>query len=910
MISATLTSLRILFLAFMLLAVALVPARADATQPLAMPNATISGTVVDRDGSIPISGAVLELTQGTVTVAKTTADKFGVFTFPPVKPGTYSILARAQGYGAVRSDAVLVGSGALSLTLVMQRTQTNAVRTLGRLTVVSHGVGLQSTTTIQATVDPKLAMMTNQIRTAESLGKLPEVNLIGQDSTVGDDIAVDIRGLKPSETQTMLDGHPIGPLGVYPGSIGGGSGGFDYQVSPLFSVENSLVTYGSGAVGLYGVDAIGGSVDMQTLNPTLQPHGEASYGIAEQGKQTFSVDATGTDQKIGYALAYGVTGTYGDFPGAVIAQTGNRGTDFSQSTATNTTYWVSGNYNLKNTLAKIRYAFSPSTSLALTGYTATSWDDKTGEGDNDALSPQFVNAQFPSDCTTPSGQPGQTVTTSPPYATTPTTKCISQQQFLQQASGPAGGGPDPWQALTNQDYHARFLTTVGKNQIVLDGFTDNYIQNKQRTSQCQGECPTSGPPSLQLFLNPSLSITNPVYRTFGGLISDDITTGNNDIGFGYYQQRQYTTGNSGTGSATPPITPNAALFTKVQSYFVRDAYTPSQQISAFLNIWEKDSLIGGWSFDPRLSVIYRPESADVIRVTGGGASADPASIAPSLSSIGGITPGNCTQVSVGTLPSLGELPEKATDLEISLAHREVADTITQFTAYDTNEKNTIFDALIPAGPFIPQINTLGGPTYIDSVLAHVNAVGCASTPITAADLFVDTNLNLATARARGYEINQGFRANPHLFVGGYWDVQSVTIFDAPTSLLMDNPTLVPGSQLPGIPLHKWGLNLNLTSDRGGSIYMDYVQTDSNNPLNRVAYGTADLAITQQVARHTFVNLGVSNLFNQSVDNYGRIGLGVFQPENQFGTDTSGLQQGTERFGLAPASISFTVIERI
>ena len=58
-----------------------------------------------------------------------------------------------------------------------------------------------------------------------------------------------------------------------------------------------------------------------------------------------------------------------------------------------------------------------------------------------------------------------------------------------------------------------------------------------------------------------------------------------------------------------------------------------------------------------------------------------------------------------------------------------------------------------------------------------------------------------------------------------------------------------------------------------------------------------------------MNLGVANLFNQAVDNYGRIGSGVFIPENQFGTDANGIQQGTERFGLSPATISFTVIER-
>ncbi len=118
--------------------------------------------------------------------------------------------------------------------------------------------------------------------------------------------------------------------------------------------------------------------------------------------------ATGTDEKIGYALVYGVSGTYGDFPGQIIAQTGLTGTNFTSSNLAGNTYFVSGDYLLRNGLAKLRYAFSPSTSLTLTGYTATDWDDKTGNGDNDNVSYQkaLYNAETSSNCTTTGGKPG------------------------------------------------------------------------------------------------------------------------------------------------------------------------------------------------------------------------------------------------------------------------------------------------------------------------------------------------------------------------------------------------------------------------------------------------------------------------------------------------------------------------
>lgn len=876
---------------FVLLLVGIASWPATASAVTTSQSVVLSGTVVDRDGGVGISSATLELVQVGKIVATTKTDSFGVFKFEPVPPGTYVVSVTAAGYGAVRSDPFPLAAGTQSISLVVQRTQTaGSVKTIGRVTVSSHAIGLQATTTIQAVADPKLAERTNQIRMAETLGKLPGVNLIGWDSSVGDDIAVDIRGLKPSETQVMLDGHPIGPLGVYPASIGGGSGAFNFQDSPLGSIESTLITYGSGAVGLYGADAIGGSVDMQTLNPTLKPAGLIQYGIGSYGKQNFGVQATGTSDKLGYALSYGSTGTTGDFPGAIISQTGTRGTNWDPTTLAGITYFVSGAYNLRNSLAKVRYSFSPGTSLTLTAYSATSYDNKTGNGDNDFITPELVQFNTTPNCTAGGGGPGVTVTTS----TSPVTmKCVPFKQYVQGASGPAGGGGLAWQALTNQDYHARFLTAWGKNTIVIDGFTDNFIQNKNRGAS---------------FLNGPLSVTNPTYRTFGALISDDIATGNNDLGFGVYNQRQYTD-QRGVNGGPPVNVLNPTLYTRLNSYFVRDAWTPSQQLQFFLNAWEKDSLIGGWSFDPRLSIVYRPEGADVIRLTGGASSADPAAIAPDIGSVGGITPGNCQQIGVATVPTAGEQPEKSTDIEASLAHRWVEDTITNLIAYDTNERNTIFEALAPIGPYLGLVNQYGGPNYIPAVLAHVNQeCGNPTPPLTIANLFVTSNVNLATARARGIEVSQRYRVNEHLVFDGYWDTQSTTFFDAPASLLMDNVNLIPGSQLPGIPLHKWGIYMDVTSKSGGEIYLNYAQVDGNNELHRDSFGTADLAITQQVAPRTFVNLGVSNLFNQGVDTYGRIGLGVYVPENQFGTDPNAVAQGSERFGQAPASVIFSVIQ--
>ncbi len=867
------------------------PALAQST-PQGPQKASISGQLIDRQGALPIGGAQLQLLQGDKSIAKATSDSSGRFAFPSLTPGIYNILVIAQGYLTARSDdIILTGNNAdVSLTLSRTSPSANSLKTIA--TVTTRGSGLQTTTTVQQTIDPQLLLRTGQIRVAEGLGKLPGVNLVGQDSAVGDDIAIDIRGLKPSETQVMLDGHPIGPYGVYPASIGGGQGGFDFQVAPMFSLQNTVVTYGSGATGLYGVDAIGGSIDMQTFSPAQKPQASLRYGFGDQGRQLYDAQFAGTLGKLGYSFVSGTYGTYGDFSPSIIAQTGSRGNDFTSATLAADTYVVTGNYTLRNALGRISYAFSPSTQLSFTGYSATSWDDKSGEGDNDYITYDYAlnQAKGSTNCTTSSGAAGVTVVTDSGN------QCFTQQQYAQNASGPAGGGQGPFQALANQDYHARLTTNAGKNQIVLDSFIDNYQQVRNR--------PASN-------INGPLSSLTRVYRSFGTLLSDDFPTGKHDIGFGVYWQRQYTTGENVNDTTIIPAEP---LYSRIYSYFVRDAITPGGPLSYFVNAWLKQSLLGGTSFDPRLSVIYRPVASDVVRLTGGISSADPAPIATLITGAGGINPGNCQTFSVGTIPSPGELPEKASDVELSVAHRFTQDSAVQALWYDTNETNTIFEAQTSAAGYVNQINEFGGPNYLQGVFSRIQSIcpnfASPNPPPSINNITVSSNLNLASSRARGFELSGSFRVNPHLYLEGYWDVQSATIFDAPVQLLIDNPTLIPGSQLPEIPLHKWGASFDYTNNYGGEIFLNYTHYDSNNSLHRPAYGVADAAFTQRIASNTYLNLGVSNIFNSAVDNYGRIGWGVYVPENQYGTDANALDQGSERFGLAPATLIFSVTQRL
>lgn len=871
------------------------PAPVAPAAPAPAPDAVnVTGLVVDQNGALPVAAARLELQQGTRIVASTTTNDSGAFAFAAVPAGIYSIVVRATGYGVVRSEDIVSVGGTANVTLTIRRSEsTGGLREIGRVaSTSSRGAALQTTTTIQRNVDPDLLQRTNQIRVAEALGQLPGVNFSGQDSSVGDDIFVDIRGLKPSETQILLDGHPIGPLGVFPGNTGGGAGGFDLQDSPLFALANTEVVFGSGAVGLYGVDALGGSIDFQTLNPSKTPQGVLKMGIGDQGRQFTAVQSSGTAGRIGYVLMHAVQGTYGDFPSQVIPQTGSRGNDFTTATYLANAYPVTGNYVLRNDLLKLRYEFSPKISLTLTGYSATSWDDKSGNGDNDYISyPYALNqALTNSNCSSPTVPAGVTVQLDSGPS------CASPIGYASGVSGPAGGGPNPSQAIRNQDYHARFLASLGPHNIVVDSFVDNYGLDRER--------PESN-------INGPLSISSLRYRTIGTLVSDDIVSSNNDVGAGFFSRRQYIDGDSVSGSSG--FVPNSPLLDKVDSFFVRDSFTPRGKLSLFANAWIKHSTISaGTAFDPRVSLVYRPTPSDVIRLTGGRSSGDPAPIAVQITGAGGINPGNCNTFPLGRVPSNAERPEKASDLEMSVGHRFAGDTALQLNLYDTNETDTIYAAQLPASQFLNYI-TGAGPSYFPAVIARIQSIcpnfAPPNAPPTIDNFFMDTSLNIAKARARGIELSGRLRVTPKLFFEGFFAVQSSVVFDVPDVTLQANPYIINGSQLAKIPLHKYGLSANMTNTHGFEGHLSYTHFDSNNDLNRAAYGVADASFTQRLTQRTALNLGFSNLFDAAVDNYGRIGLGVFIAQNRFGTGTSGLDEGTERFGLAPRSFTLSLTQR-
>ncbi|HTJ26242.1 MAG TPA: TonB-dependent receptor [Candidatus Limnocylindria bacterium] len=877
---------------------------ADAQAPAPVPAVdaapvTIHGTLVDQRSGRPIAGATVVAYRNGARVGTAVTDARGTFAIAASGAGAYSVSIAASGYAGARSSELLVPAGQAEATfrLAAAPQEAQAARTIG--SVSTSAQALQTSATVSRDVAASAIGSENYPRVGDALVRLPGVDNRSGSAALGDDVFLDIRGLKPSETQTLLDGHPIGPIGVQ----GGTSGGYDYEDSPLFALRGVQVTYGAGALGLYGTDSTGGTIDLQTIDPTAKPEGSLEQRFGTFGESSTVLRYTGTNGKLGYALVHGVLGSYGLFHPGEQLQSGNlNATHLTPADYAANTYAVSGDNTLRDDLLKLRYTFSPSTTLTITGFAANTWEDKTGTGNNYSPYDYQLYNTLHSKLVGTCAAGGVLVTVAPGQ-----NACWTPQQYAAATSGPTTSYG--WQAIGNQDYHARLTTQAGNHALVVDAFADAYAgeYNRNQTAYNTALGFATGP------------FNSNFYHTTGLLLSDDIAMGNNLFGFGLYQEHQRYSGNNyaapvmqanGTYSAGELVdvqTQNAT----VNNVFIRDEYTPTARISVIANAWLKhDTATVGTSLDPRASLLYHADASDVIRLTAGKSTGqpDPSLTAGSLVAPSSLNPA-CASLStthllnVGTVGNTGLQPETASDYEIAYGHHFGGDNQIQVDLYDTHETNQLFNANLPALQF-------GAGAIPASILQMIQArieANCGDNFAFPASgvaglLSLSQASNAASELARGIEISGRIRANRHLSFDYTYDVQSAAQYDVPAALLMTNPYVINGAQIAAIPLHKASLGIDVGA-RNIEARLDGSYVGDNNALARGAYTFFDLGVTGTLTRRTTLNVGVRNLFNEDAGLFALSGEGEYVAENAFFHDPSAMAQGTKLRMLTPRSIS-------
>lgn len=907
---------------------------------------SVKGRVIDASTGLALSG--VKLTSIGPTTASATTDLAGNFEFTGLAAGLYSLQTSLAGYDNTLSEEFLVGSGvSLPLTLAMQRTtQSSQLRTLARTTVTATA-SLQKATVIYKQVSGNTLQRQGIVRAGDAVRAMGGVDNASSDTaSFGDDVTLSIRGIGTLETVSLIDGHPVA-LGF--------SGGLDYEISPSFGLRAVNIVYGAGGGDLYGVDAIGGVVDMQTLVPTPAEQVVITQGYGSFSKLTSWLTATGSldTNRLGYAIALGTQGVNGPQRNAVYFQPAaafdpSANPAVAPAVVAQDQYTVNSNIVNRAQLYKMSYGFgsNQNSHLTATAMSAYYWDNKTGNGDGDYLPFDTAMAQGNSHLAnySPPNNSAPYTALNPPNCGAGTfqgtgtggnaygygldgvtpdggTTCVTPGQWANINTGWQGAGP-AWQGFTLSDYQMRFDSTMGRNTLNIDGFTNLYAHTYDRTFElpyllnANGQTdPVSGnstcaPMPCTLMSNPYWY--NEAVNNAGVVGTYSIVGDNNQFGFGgYYDNTKTRFSTAGVPQPSPGAYETSAFF--------RDSWHPlSSPLTTYLSAYFKHSTVTNTSFiDPRLAFVLASPT-DVYRLAIGQVSTQPA-LTDVFSPFAPAAPGSLNgNVTCGTLNDVGSggnpnaRPERSTDQEFSWGHTFGGDSSVQLSLYS----ETIFAKLYSQS--IPVTNlpsSYFGPNgYQTDLMPYLNILTATCGGTNASNLqFLSVSgvVNIGSALAEGIDLQGRQRFTPAFFIDYGYSTNSSVPISVPLSILSGNFTTVPGSQFPNIPLHKANFALDYTFGRSRAIEArtETFFVAANNPKNLPAYDYTDFILSINTGQRGVFTTNINNLFGQNVSTAGLYGHGyplLLNPQFAAQENTAPLigNQATERFGLLPTTVEF------
>lgn len=470
------------------------PAATDSA-PAGAPSASttvLQGTVRSGTG-LPVGGATVTVTGPSTQTTTTGAG--GTFTIT-VPQGIYSVQVTHGGYNAALvSNIVAVGGTSLPIAVTLTQADLSSLRTIGNVTSTSRGGSAINTGAASSSFVPAQAfanVANPQIN--DVLQRIPDVTLQHMGSQP--DVSIVLGGVQPYETQVLIDGHPLalGQFGVWTS-----------QYFPSYLIGGVETQSGPGNTTPFANIAVGGTVNLLTPGFTTRPSAELTYGVDNYSSQYSNFLATGAAGKLQYVAATGVSGINGPYyqtNKCVITPDNGGASDNKPGNAGVIQYCgdASGSFFSKGELGKLRYNFSPSTSLdvgftgAFGGYQpqGTAWGTYLG-----ATTIESCLKSDPSKCTNPknSNLVGSTINGYGWY----TGSSVYNNQWL---------------------YDAQLRTTLGNNTILVRPYLGDIEPEVITGGQIQASYPSFFSP-VGAANNPAAlaAFTTSCNNNFGNLTS-------------------------------------------------------------------------------------------------------------------------------------------------------------------------------------------------------------------------------------------------------------------------------------------------------------------------------------------------------------------------------------------------------
>ncbi|MDQ2992646.1 MAG: TonB-dependent receptor [Candidatus Eremiobacteraeota bacterium] len=857
----------------------------------------VSGSVADETGA-PIAGATVTL-KGPGAYA-TATDAKGVFSIAAVTPGVYNVIVTKAGYSsAVEPGIAVLADQPEVLTVRMERATFSSLRTIASVRSNSGRGSINTAAASVSVVGSQAFVDQGQTQVTRVLSQVPGVQISFPSNSAnaaapGSITVPNIRGATSYETASLIDGHPIS-VGQYGDNV------TTFLNSNMFgSVE---IVKGPGADSPVVNNAIGGTTNFRTKDPTLTPQAELSFGFDSHGGTLSNFSYSDTVGKLGFIADFATLNdtsalnnksvyfdpSFGSYNGntlsgnATYSNVGNTSSNIQTGYSLLACCWqLAGYLDQAAELLKFRYKFSPSTTATVSYLGGQSYSDQNGN------TSAFTNATF---------APGD-----------PTYNGSLQPGPIQVANIFPGSFAGE---INNEPiFQAEVNTTMGKDTLLA-----RYYHASISRFQFQGSNPN-----------------DPDYNTlklFGVSGGDPPINGTTaSVGFSnYYQEPEIDRLSGGTFEYQHPFgtndlltfsadrtiaqTTDYAVFggpfyshnlppgtTQTQTtYLLRGHFYIGEKLEAtlsnYLNTYSStypigcpaggcdtyDAAVKGTGvifqtstnahYDPRLGLVYRPNGQSSIRLALGSSIAPP--FLGLLNQIASSPAYDSTNQVAIEQQSNGNLrPETGFGFDLGGDVRlKDQTTVISGDLYRTNLFNRFFGQTVATGLTCAQVTcTTTGPPIPPS------------TPVVN-----QTNVNISNARFEGVELSIkhepavgfGFDLSGALQRGYYYNLPQYFYCSLPgPGCTMDqNLNVIAGQNTNGVGVGIGGQSYN------GNMRIPYSQANAefsyrfangayasfgdtyygnNNSLNRPAFGIAYASVRYPVSKTLSLQLSGDNLF--------------------------------------------------
>jgi outer membrane receptor protein involved in Fe transport len=762
----------------------------------------VTGTVTAGDGT-PVAGAAVVLeSPGTSRSAR--SDAHGAFTIKNVPSGTYALHASAPGYELLRQRTVTVGPSNSTLAVLLSRATTNSLTVIGHVSA-SAGETVSTASAPSVTMSAQQAAASGAVSVGPMLwGQLSVTPVLPLGGGSNATEAFSVRGPDPRETVVDIDGHQVN---------NGNTGDFDLSLVDPAALQSVQVIYGIAPSSLIGPDTIGGGINIVTLEPSTTPHSllrlfGGSYGTVGETLQT-----TGTDDRLGYAISLHNVDSAGSVNQTILAPAPG----VAPPADNETLQGVGSDSRGNSILTKFRYQLGGSDGY---GYIQLDLRNQTVSKDESALLTNYTPAGF-------SGGGGDAA----PFDQAPTG---GYQSFAGTVLGAhqSNYGLDAQMPLGNEQVNSApatllqfsHLTTLAAQSVSGPGAqTQQYLYNQR-----------------DLLGDDWLEID---HRFATGMLSFKYDLGNESLGTNYVQG-QVIAGAPPVGADKAPPVQDLTLGQTYRDAVLRYNGDPTSHIHYSIAAYQSDYTTFGSSFDPRAGFVWTPTGNTAVR-----ASVGTTFQAPQLSEL--VVPPPAERVPVGGVVYAGNpnlKADQATDYDLGMEQifgKARHPLHFSFDLYQSNLRS-------PAA----QLNVVPNP----NCQTRRNPTPC---PIS-----MPVNAGNGTYRGIAASVDQQLGSDIHLRAG--WSVDSSFLTVIPVSI--QDGTIAAGEQSLGQPLHKAYLALEQSPPFGLAYGAELDYEGWYNELNRSPYATLGAHVAY---RHDGFEYGLygTNLTNVYANPFTVIGGG-------------------------------------